>query len=142
MVGLAERTSTGKTKWSSFGRSSISSSINVSLVIREHRCNKLIGYLDRSALLETIVMSIVRWLCLFSLALSCALSHPALSAELSVPVKADRPAQAARPSGRLCTDMNGKTFRWNWPNVPFAAVCNDDDGRVAKPSGGPHLRPQ
>jgi hypothetical protein len=87
-------------------------------------------------------MPIVRWICPLSAALSCALSHQALSAELPVPAKADRPAQAARPSGRLCTDMNGKTFRWNWPNVPFAAVCNDDHGRDAKPSADPHQHRQ
>jgi len=82
-------------------------------------------------------MPIVRWIFLLSVALNCALSHQAFSAELPVPAKADRPAQAARPSGRLCTDMSGKTFHWNWPNVPFAAVCNDDDGRDAKPSVNP-----
>lgn len=87
-------------------------------------------------------MLIVRWICSLSVVLSCALSQQAISAELPVPAKAARPAQAAHPSGRLCTDMNGKTFRWNWPNVPFAAVCNDDDGRDAKPSGDAHLRPQ
>lgn len=83
-----------------------------------------------------------RWIGLLSVALCCALSDQAVSAELALPMKADRPEQAARPSGRLCTDMNGKRFRWNWPNVPFAAVCNDDDGKDAKPSADPHQHPQ
>ena len=61
-------------------------------------------------------------------------AHQALSAELPVPLKAGRRRRQPHPSGGLCTDMNGKSFRWNWPNVPFAAVCNDDDGKDAKPS--------
>jgi hypothetical protein len=30
---------------------------------------------------------------------------------------------------RTCTDSNGKTFGWNWPNVPFGATaCKDAAG--------------
>jgi hypothetical protein len=86
-------------------------------------------------------MPTVRWICPFSVAVSCALSHQALSAELPVPAKANRPVPAASPSGRLCTDINGKRFRWNWPNVPFAAVCNDDD-EDAKPPADPRQHPK
>jgi hypothetical protein len=58
----------------------------------------------------------------------------ALSAEL--PIKINPVTQAPHPSGRLCTDMEGKKFRWNWPNVPFASVCSDDD-KGANPAPQP-----
>jgi hypothetical protein len=78
-------------------------------------------------------MPIVRWIGQLSLVLAVAangaFSGPARSAE--TPAKTDH----ATGTGRswLCTDLNGKTFRWNWPNVPFAAVCHDDEGAEAKP---------
>jgi hypothetical protein len=88
-------------------------------------------------------MPIARWIGLISTALAasvnCAPSHPALSAEL--PVKPDHATQAAAPAGRLCTDMEGKTFRWSWPNVPFAAVCSDD-AKDARLSAHPRQPPQ
>jgi hypothetical protein len=81
-------------------------------------------------------MPIVRWIGRLSLVLAVsadgAFSDPVRSADLRV--KTDIATETARPAGRLCTDLNGKTFRWNWPNVPFAAVCSDDEGRKAKPS--------
>jgi hypothetical protein len=78
-------------------------------------------------------MPIVRWIGRLSLVLAVsaagAFSDPARSAD--VPVKTDH----STATGRfwLCTDLNGKTFRWEWPNVPFAAVCHDDEGGEAKP---------
>jgi hypothetical protein len=67
-------------------------------------------------------MPIVRWICLLSVALAVsanlALAGAAQGAEL--PVKTNPATQEPRQSGRLCTDMEGKKFRWNWPNVPFA----------------------
>jgi hypothetical protein len=83
-------------------------------------------------------MPIVRWIGQLVLLVSAsgALCHQAWSTEL--PVKPNRPAQAARPSGRLCTDLNGKQFRWHWANVPFAAVCTDDESKDAKPPVDPH----
>ena len=77
-------------------------------------------------------MPIVRWIGRLSLVLSAAgaFSGPARSTD--IPVKTDHPTETRR--SWLCTDLNGKTFRWHWPNVPFAAVCSDDEGREAKPS--------
>ena len=81
-------------------------------------------------------MPIVRWIGRLSLVLAVsaggAFSDPARSTDLAV--KTHHPTATGRPAGRLCTDLNGKRFRWNWPNVPFAAVCGDDEGRDAKPS--------
>jgi hypothetical protein len=61
-----------------------------------------------------------------------AFSDPARSTEL--PVKTDHSTATARPAGRLCTDLNGKTFRWHWANVPFAAVCSDDEAKPQAPA--------
>jgi hypothetical protein len=84
-------------------------------------------------------MPTVRWICPLSVALTVsanlALCSGAWSAEL--PVKVNHATPEPRPSGRLCTDMNGKKFRWSWANVPFASVCSDDE-KDAKPS--PPLR--
>jgi hypothetical protein len=81
-------------------------------------------------------MPIVRWIGRLSLVLAVsadgAFSDPAWSAD--IPVKTDHATETAHPSGGLCTGLDGKTFHWNWPNVPFAAVCSDDEGRVVKPS--------
>jgi hypothetical protein len=76
-------------------------------------------------------MPIVRWIGWLSLVLVVggAFSDPARCAD--IPVKADHPTETGR--SWLCTDLNGKTFRWEWPNVPFAAVCHDDEGGEAKP---------
>jgi hypothetical protein len=84
-------------------------------------------------------MPIVRWIGRLSLVLTVstvgAFSDPARSAD--IPVKTHHSTATARPSSRLCTDLNGKTFLWNWPNVPFAAVCSDDEGREVKPGRRP-----
>jgi hypothetical protein len=81
-------------------------------------------------------MPIVRWIGRLSLVLTVsangAFCAPARSAD--IPVKTDRSTATGRPAGWLCTDLNGKTFRWNWPNVPFAAVCSDGEGSETKPS--------
>jgi hypothetical protein len=38
----------------------------------------------------------------------------------------DTGGEASMPSGRICTDSNGKPFVWNWPNTPFGATaCRD-----------------
>jgi hypothetical protein len=87
-------------------------------------------------------MPIVRWIGRLSLVLAVAaggaFSDPARSTDM--PVKIGHAAATARPAGRLCTDLDGKTFRWHWANVPFAAVCSDDEGREAKPSPPPKKR--
>jgi hypothetical protein len=81
-------------------------------------------------------MPIVRWIGGLSLVLAMsaagAFSNPAWSTDL--PVKTEHSTETARPASRLCTDLNGKTFRWHWANIPFAAVCSDDEDREAKPS--------
>jgi hypothetical protein len=78
-------------------------------------------------------MPLVRWIGRLSLVLTAStggvFTDPARSTD--IPVKTDHSTEAGRP--RLCTDLNGKTFRWHWPNVPFAAVCSDDEGRETKP---------
>jgi hypothetical protein len=88
-------------------------------------------------------MPIVRWMCPLSVAMTVlanlALSSATLGAEL--PVKTNPATQQPRPSGRLCTDMEGKTFRWNWANVPFASVCTEDE-KDAKPALQPRKPPQ
>lgn len=62
----------------------------------------------------------------------CLPSAPAVSADL--PVKTNHAAQPVRPLGRTCIGTDGKSFRWDWPNVPFAAVCTTDQNGIAKPS--------
>ncbi len=79
-------------------------------------------------------MPIVRWICLLSAGAmfspSLVFSSAALSADL--PVKPNHAIEEPRSSSRLCTDMDDKKFRWNWPNVPFASVCSDEE-KDAKP---------
>jgi hypothetical protein len=67
---------------------------------------------------------------LLMLPASGAFSGPAASAELPVPVRqAAPPVQPARPMSRTCIGADGKPFRWDQPNVPFAAICSfDADG--------------
>jgi hypothetical protein len=88
-------------------------------------------------------MPIVRWICplaaAFMVSANPALSSVALSAEL--PIKTNQAKQEPRPAGRLCTDMDGKKFRWHWANVPFASVCNEDE-KDAKPAPQPRQTPQ
>lgn len=87
-------------------------------------------------------MPIVRWIGRFSVALTVsanvALSNAALGAEL--PVKPSQAVPEPRPTGRLCTDMDGKKFRWSWANVPFASVCSDDE-KDTKPTPPPPRQP-
>lgn len=40
----------------------------------------------------------------------------------------DHAAESATPT-RVCTDINGMSFRWSWPNAPFGASCGDGDRR-------------
>jgi len=42
-------------------------------------------------------------------------------------------AQAARPLRRTCADMDGRPFRWEWANVPFASTCRFDEDKPATP---------
>lgn len=81
-------------------------------------------------------MPIVRWTGRLSLVLTMsagtAFCDPARSTD--IPVKTDRSTETAHPPSRLCTDLNGKTFRWDWPNVPFAAICGDDERKKGRPS--------
>jgi hypothetical protein len=83
-------------------------------------------------------MPTVRWIFPLAAALTIsanlAFAGAALSAEL--PVKTSKAAPAPGPSGRLCTDMDGKKFRWHWANVPFASVCNEDE-KDTKPTSQP-----
>jgi hypothetical protein len=32
-------------------------------------------------------------------------------------------------TGRRCVDLNGHTFGWNWPNIPFGTTACSDAGR-------------
>jgi hypothetical protein len=54
---------------------------------------------------------------------------------MNLPVTGERPhdgnAEGSTSTGRICVDLSGKTFGWNWPNIPFAtATC--DAGRKAE----------
>jgi hypothetical protein len=45
----------------------------------------------------------------------------------------DANAAGSIPTGRRCVDLNGHTFGWNWPNIPFgAAACSDADRKTDK----------
>lgn len=72
---------------------------------------------------------------LLMLPASGALSDQAASAELPVPAR--HAAPIARPMSRTCIGTDGQTFRWDQPNVPFAAVCSfDKDGPAPSPQPG------
>jgi hypothetical protein len=60
-------------------------------------------------------------------------SGEAASAELPVPPR--QAAQPARPMSRTCIGTDGKAFRWDQPNVPFAAVCSFDTAPPSAPPG-------
>jgi hypothetical protein len=47
-----------------------------------------------------------------------------------IPLKSLRETKATAPS-RACTDLSGRTFEWNWPNIPFGAGGCSDVGRKA-----------
>jgi hypothetical protein len=52
---------------------------------------------------------------------------------MDIPVTGERPydANAEGSTVRLCVDLSGGTFGWNWPNIPFGtAAC--DAGRKAE----------
>jgi hypothetical protein len=38
-------------------------------------------------------------------------------------------SKGPRPSGRLCVNLDGKIFGWDWPNIPFGAIECDDASR-------------
>ena len=44
--------------------------------------------------------------------------------------------KAAAPGAvaRSCMDMNGKTYQWGWPNVPFVAFCPEGPARTHRAS--------
>jgi hypothetical protein len=74
---------------------------------------------------------------LLMLPASGAFSGPAASAELPVPAR--QAAQPARPISRTCVGTDGKTFRWDQPNAPFAATCGFD---ADAPAHQPRLAPK
>lgn len=45
---------------------------------------------------------------------------------LQVTTRLERPEAASSPdtSAHSCRDMNGKSFEWQWSNVPFASTCD------------------
>jgi hypothetical protein len=54
---------------------------------------------------------------------------------MALPATGERPydanAEASISTGRVCVDLRGRTFDWNWPNIPFGtAAC--DAGRKAE----------
>jgi hypothetical protein len=69
----------------------------------------------------------------------CPPAAPAVSADL--PVKTNHAAQPVLPLGRTCIGTDGKPFRWDWPNAPFAAVCTNDQNGLAAPSTPPRQAP-
>jgi hypothetical protein len=45
----------------------------------------------------------------------------------------DTNAESSTSTGRRCVDLNGHTFGWNWPNIPFGtAACSDTDRKTDK----------
>ncbi len=43
-------------------------------------------------------------------------------------------ADRALVSSRICMDMDGHLFGWEWGNAPFASSCTDDDASRSAPS--------
>jgi hypothetical protein len=42
-------------------------------------------------------------------------------------------ANAEGATGRRCVDLNGHTFGWKWPNIPFGTTaCSDTDRKTDK----------
>jgi hypothetical protein len=42
-------------------------------------------------------------------------------------------ANAEGSTGRRCVDLNGHTFGWRWPNIPFGTTaCSDADRKTDK----------
>jgi hypothetical protein len=76
--------------------------------------------------LETIMPTLGRVVA--SIVLLLVFTAPAIpdpAKPSTIPVKAKETAPLDRAPARSCVDMNGKSFSWSWPNVPFAAVCGD-----------------
>jgi hypothetical protein len=53
-----------------------------------------------------------------------------------LPATGERPydanAEGSMSTGRTCVDLNGKTFGWNWPNLPFGTATCDAARKTAK----------
>jgi len=53
---------------------------------------------------------------------------------MQLPDTRDRPfdanAESSTSTGRRCVDLNGHTFGWNWPNIPFGTAACSDAGRT------------
>jgi hypothetical protein len=65
---------------------------------------------------------------------TAALSGEVFGAELPIPAR--QAAQPARPVSRTCVGTDGKAFRWDQPNVPFASTCSVDKDGPASPQPG------
>jgi hypothetical protein len=52
---------------------------------------------------------------------------------MDLPATGERPhdanAEGSISTGRACVDLNGRTFGWNWPNIPFGTATCSDAGR-------------
>jgi hypothetical protein len=62
---------------------------------------------------------------------AAARSQP--SSDIPVANKGPDNASSEGPvsTGRVCTDLSGGTFGWNWPNIPFGTTTCSDAGRKA-----------
>jgi hypothetical protein len=47
----------------------------------------------------------------------------------ALPDTGDANAESSISTGRQCVDLNGHTFGWNWPNIPFGTTACSDAGR-------------
>jgi hypothetical protein len=47
----------------------------------------------------------------------------------ALPDTGDANAEGSISTGRRCVDLNGHTFGWNWPNIPFGTTACSDTGR-------------
>jgi hypothetical protein len=86
-------------------------------------------------------MATIRWAggCSLVLMLSVVSSLCTRSegAELPIPPPAKPAAKPVRALHRTCVGTDGKPFRWDSPNVPFAAVCSFDEDVPVKPTTPP-----
>jgi hypothetical protein len=48
---------------------------------------------------------------------------------MGLPGTGDTNEEGSIPTGRRCVDLNGHTFGWNWPNIPFGTTACSNTGR-------------
>jgi hypothetical protein len=55
---------------------------------------------------------------------------------VDLPAPGERPydanAETSISTGRVCVDLSGGTFGWNWPNIPFGTAACDAARKTGK----------